>query len=85
MPIHYNSISLQSQLPKHMDMFWPSKGNKDLLEKLLFDYIRSETSHISAYPTILGEVTDSCDEWKAVKLFKGTEYTRTTEVKLKRS
>ncbi len=34
MPIHYNSISLQSQLPKHMDMFCPSQGNKDLLEKL---------------------------------------------------
>ena len=53
-PIEYNSICPTSQLPKHMDSFWPSNNHKDRLEKLIYSHIRSSVSALEEHPTVLG-------------------------------
>ena len=71
-PIEYNSITPSSALPKHMDLFWPSSRNKDLLEKLIYDFISTNSYSINTkHPIVLGQATAQCDEWQPVKIFEG--------------
>ena len=74
-PIEYTSIDPSSQLPKHMDSFWPSNSNKDLLEKLIYKYICSSVSPMAEYPTVLGQVTGQEEEWQCRSIYKGVEKT----------
>ena len=37
--IEYNPINIRLHLPKDMKMFWPSKYNKLLLEKLIYQHL----------------------------------------------
>lgn len=39
--IEYNPINIRLHLPKDMKMFWPSKNNKLLLEKLIYQHLSS--------------------------------------------
>ena len=39
--IEYNPINIRLHLPKDMKMFWTSKNNKLLLEKLIYQHLSS--------------------------------------------
>ena len=72
-PIEYSSIDPCSQLPKHMDLFWPSNNNKDLLEKLIYTHIRSSVSPLDKHPTVLGQVSGQGEDWQCLSINKGEE------------
>ena len=50
-PIEYSSINPRLPLPKDMKMFWPSKNNKLLLEKLVYQHL-SSTKFYGPYPIV---------------------------------
>ena len=72
-PIEYTSIDPSSQLPKHMDSFWPSNNNKDLLEKLIYKHICASVSPIAEYTTVLSQVTGQDEEWQCRSIYKCVE------------
>ena len=72
-PIEYTSINPSSQLPKHMDTFWPSNNNKDLLEKMTYSHLRSTVSPCAEYPTALGQLAVQGEEWKCLRIYSGEE------------
>ena len=54
--IEYNPINIRLHLPKDMKMFWPSKKNKLLLEKLVYQHLSSTKFH-GPYAIVLGQVS----------------------------
>lgn len=54
-----------------MDTFWSSNGNKLLLEKLLYSYIRDNAP--DTYPTVLGQVTRDDHNWQCIEAQGGSE------------
>ena len=53
-PIEYSSINPRLPLPKDMKMFWPSKNNKLLLEKLIYQHL-SSTDFMVTIPLYLNK------------------------------
>ena len=74
-PIEYSSVEQSSQLPKDMDTFWPTNNNKLLMEKMIYNHLRSNVPPTEEYATVLGQVTkeDESSEWQCISMFKGKE------------
>ena len=64
-PVHLSSIKESTPFPKDVDSFWSSNQNKLNLQKLIYQEI---SSHRSEYPTVLGELEVSSEDWKPIKL-----------------
>ena len=74
-PIEYSALDPSSPLPKDMATFWPSNNNKLLLEKLIYNHLRSDISPHGEYPTILGQVTREEEDWQCISICNGKEDT----------
>ena len=68
--IEYKPINIILHLPKDMKMFWPSKNNKLLLEKLVYQHLSSTKFH-GPYPIVLGQVSQEEKNGNVSCLIKG--------------
>ena len=72
-PIEYSSINPRLPLPKDMKMFWPSKKNKLLLEKLVYQHLSSTAFH-GPYPIVLGQVSQVEKKWECIMFKQGEKH-----------
>ena len=62
-PINLSEIDDNTPIPKDISTFWPSKSNKMLLEKYLYNTLCKKES---PYPIVIGQVAHDEDRWKCV-------------------
>ena len=72
-PIEYSTINPRTPLPKDMKMFWPSKNNKLLLEKLVYQHLSSTKFH-GLYPIVLGQVSREEKKWECIMFNQGEKH-----------
>ena len=62
-PINLSEIDDNTPIPKDISTFWPSKSNKMLREKYLYNTLCKKES---PYPIVIGQVAHDEDRWKCV-------------------
>lgn len=71
-PIQYSSIKGSTPVPKDMATFWPSSTNKLHVEKPIYSQLQAHNTS-GNYPTVLGRISKSNDDYDCIKVRQGTE------------